>query len=99
MSRTVSPSSGKPYGLALVCRAWRAPRATVYRHRAPPGTEPLRARATARPARSVLRSTPFAARAGPSAHGGPGPGLGPPCPSSYGAIPAVVRAFSSGTSA
>ena len=34
MSRTVSPSSGKPYGLALVCRAWRAPRATVYRHRA-----------------------------------------------------------------
>jgi putative transposase len=42
MSRTVSPSSGKPYGLALVCRAWRAPRATVYRHRAPPGTEPLR---------------------------------------------------------
>jgi hypothetical protein len=42
MSRTVSPSSGKPYGLALVCRAWRAPRATVYRHRAPPRTEPLR---------------------------------------------------------
>ena len=31
MSRTVSPSSGKPYGLALVCRTWRAPRATVYR--------------------------------------------------------------------
>ena len=33
MSRTLSPVSGKPYGLALVCRMWRVPRATVYRHR------------------------------------------------------------------
>lgn len=40
MSRTVSPSSGKPYGLALVCRTWRAPRATVYRCRLPPRPEP-----------------------------------------------------------
>jgi hypothetical protein len=40
MSRTVSPSSGQPYGLALVCRIWRAPRATVYRRRAGPRTEP-----------------------------------------------------------
>jgi putative transposase len=36
MSRTVSPVSGRPYGLAAVCRAWRAPRATVYRRRVPP---------------------------------------------------------------
>ncbi len=36
MSRTISPVSGKSYGLALVCRIWRVPRATVYRHRAPP---------------------------------------------------------------
>ena len=36
MSRTVSPGSGKPYGLARVCRVWRTARATVYRHRAPP---------------------------------------------------------------
>ena len=36
MSRTISPSSRKPYGLALVCRVWAAPRATVYRHRVPP---------------------------------------------------------------
>jgi putative transposase len=42
MSRTISSSSGKPYGLALVCRAWRASRATVYRHRVAPRTEPLR---------------------------------------------------------
>jgi hypothetical protein len=36
MSRTVSPVSGRPYGLAAVCRAWRAPRATVYRRRVSP---------------------------------------------------------------
>jgi transposase-like protein len=36
MSRTLSPSSGKPYGLAGVCRA----RATVYRHRLPLKAEP-----------------------------------------------------------
>jgi len=68
MSRTVSPSSGKPYGLALVCRAWRAPRATVYRHRAPPGTEPLRRPGPVGPMpdaallaaiRAVLAGSPF----------------------------------------
>ena len=42
MSRTPSPSSGRPYGLARVCRIWRAPRATTYRHLAPPRTEPPR---------------------------------------------------------
>jgi putative transposase len=36
MSRTISPVSGKPYGLALVCRVWRVPRVTVYRRRVPP---------------------------------------------------------------
>jgi transposase InsO family protein len=41
MSRTVSPVSGRPYGLAAVCRAWRAPRATVYRRRVPPLPQPL----------------------------------------------------------
>ena len=68
MSRTVSPSSGKPYGLALVCRAWRAPRATVYRHRAPPRTEPARRRGPVGPMpdaallaaiRAVLAESPF----------------------------------------
>jgi transposase InsO family protein len=35
MSRSVSPVSGKPYGLAAVCRAWRLARSGVYRQRAP----------------------------------------------------------------
>lgn len=35
MSRKVSPVSGKPYGLAAVCRAWRLARSTVYRQCAP----------------------------------------------------------------
>ena len=32
MSRIISPVTGKPYGLALVCRVWRLARAGVYRH-------------------------------------------------------------------
>jgi putative transposase len=37
MSRTTSPSGGKRYGLARVCRVWGvAARSTVYRHREPP---------------------------------------------------------------
>jgi putative transposase len=36
MSRAVSPISGKPYGLASVCRVWRLARSGVYRHQAPP---------------------------------------------------------------
>jgi putative transposase len=35
MSRTCSPSTGRPYGLARVARVWGACRATVYRHRGP----------------------------------------------------------------
>ena len=33
MSRTPSPSRGRPYGLAWVCRVWRTARASVYRQR------------------------------------------------------------------
>jgi len=36
MSRTISPVTGKPYGLAAVCRAWRLARSGVYRHRSTP---------------------------------------------------------------
>jgi putative transposase len=42
MSRTISPSSRKPYGLALVCRIWHAARATVYRRRLPQAEPPRR---------------------------------------------------------
>jgi putative transposase len=44
MSRMLSPSSGKPYGLAQVCRIWRMARANVYWYR--------------HPARPVARSRP-----------------------------------------
>jgi putative transposase len=40
MSGAVSPVSGKPYGLAAVCRAWSLARASVYRRRLPPRHEP-----------------------------------------------------------
>jgi transposase InsO family protein len=35
MSRLVSPSTGKAYGIERVARLWRVARATVYRHRRP----------------------------------------------------------------
>jgi putative transposase len=35
MSQTVSPVSGKSYGLAVICRVWRLARSCIYRHRAP----------------------------------------------------------------
>jgi len=35
MSCALSSSSGKPYGVAGVCRVWRMGRASVYRHRRP----------------------------------------------------------------
>ena len=68
MSRRISPSSGKPDGLALACRTWRAPRATIYRHQAPPRTEPSRRRGPVGPMpdaallqaiRAVLAASPF----------------------------------------
>jgi transposase InsO family protein len=68
MSRTTSPSSGRPYGVAAVCRAWRVARATVYRHRAPaqqavlrrPGpTGPMPDAELVEEIRRVLRDSPF----------------------------------------
>jgi len=68
MSRTVSPVSGRPYGLALVCRVWRLARSTVYRHREPPRAAPPRRPGPAGPMpdaelleaiRAVLAASPF----------------------------------------
>jgi putative transposase len=68
MSRTVSRVSGKPYGLAAVCRIWCAPRATVYRRRVPPRVEPPRRPGPLGPMpdaallaaiRAVLAASPF----------------------------------------
>ena len=36
MSRVISPVTGKPYGLAAVCRIWRLARSGVYRHQSAP---------------------------------------------------------------
>ena len=38
MSRVISPVTGKPYGLATVCRVWRLARLGVYRHLCAPVT-------------------------------------------------------------
>jgi putative transposase len=68
MSRTVSPVSGRPYGLAAVCRVWRLARSGVYRRRAaldatpprrpgPVGAMPDAALVEA--IRAVLAASPF----------------------------------------
>jgi putative transposase len=68
MSRALSPGTGKPYGLARVCRVWRAARSTVYRHRAPPREVPPRRPGPVGPMpdadlvaaiRAVLAASPF----------------------------------------
>src|SRR5215210_1449651 len=51
MSRALSPASGRPYGLARVCRVWRASRATIYRH--------LADAALVEAIRAVLTASPF----------------------------------------
>ncbi len=42
MRAATSPSSGRPYGLTLVCRVWRVACATVYRRRVPADPVPRR---------------------------------------------------------
>ena len=44
MSQAVSPSSGKAYGLARVCRVWRVPRSSVYFKRTRENSKPVAAR-------------------------------------------------------
>src|SRR3954462_6009511 len=68
MSRVISPVTGKPYGLAAVCLAWRSARSGVYRHlpasppmavqrRGPLGAMSDEALTTA--IRGVLAASPF----------------------------------------
>jgi putative transposase len=68
MSRVISPVTGKPYGLAAVCRVWQLARSGVYRHlsaspplaaqrRGPLGAMSDEALTTA--IRGVLAASPF----------------------------------------
>ena len=50
MSRAVSPSANRPYGVLRVTRLWRVSRATVYRYRRPPEAIARPAGAERRPA-------------------------------------------------
>ena len=68
MRAATSPSSGKPYGMARVCRVWGAARATVYRRRVPARPEPRRRPGPVGPMpdaglleriRGVLSASPF----------------------------------------
>lgn len=68
MSRQMSPVSGKPYGLAAVCRAWQLARSGVYRQRPPMASAPLQRRGPVGPMpdaalleaiRAVLAASPF----------------------------------------
>ena len=44
MSRVISPVSGKPYGLAAVCRVWQLARSGVYRYLFTPAASPAQRR-------------------------------------------------------
>ena len=68
MSRATSPVTGKPYGLAIVCRVWRLARSGVYRHLTPaPAASPRRRGPTGAMTdaaltvaiRAVLSASPF----------------------------------------
>lgn len=68
MKVSTSPSSGRPYGVALVCRVWKVARATVYRRRVPvdpgprrrPGPEgPMPDAGLLERIRGVLDASPF----------------------------------------
>ena len=68
MSRSVSPSAGRRYGVAAVTRIWGVARATLYRHRLPPSegprqrpgpTGPLPDAALVEEIRAVITASPF----------------------------------------
>jgi putative transposase len=68
MSRTVSPSTSRPYGLLRVARVWRVSRATLYRQRRHDALDPRRRPGPSGPLsdaalvdaiRSLLAASPF----------------------------------------
>jgi transposase InsO family protein len=68
MSRALSPVTGKPYGLAAVCRVWQLARSGVYRHLPAPAALPAQRRgplgamsdeALTVAIRGVLAASPF----------------------------------------
>src|SRR5881409_1969036 len=68
MSRALSPASGRPDGLARLCRVWRASRATICRHlsssrpeppRRPGPVGPMPDAALVEVIRAVLTASPF----------------------------------------
>ena len=68
MSRQVSPSTSRPYGILRVTRAWGTARATVYRHRRCDAPRPRRRRGPLGPMpdealveaiRKLLTESPF----------------------------------------
>ncbi len=68
MSRVISPVTGKPYGMAAVCRVWRLARSGVYRHLLasvpPPAQRPgplgaMSDEALTTAIRGVLAASPF----------------------------------------
>ena len=67
MSKVASLVTGKPYGLAAVCRAWHIARSGIYRHRTPPSSAPRRRgpmgalsdAALAAAIKAVLAASPF----------------------------------------
>jgi putative transposase len=59
MSRTLSPTTGQPYGVARVCRIWRMARASVYRDRLPGPSGPMPDAALLEQIRAVLSASPL----------------------------------------
>jgi len=67
MSKVASLVTGKPYGLAAVCRAWHIARSGIYRHRTLPSSAPRRRgpmgalsdAALAAAIKAVLAASPF----------------------------------------
>jgi putative transposase len=68
VSHVISSVTGKPYGLAAVCRAWRLARSGVYRHLSAPALSPAQRRgplgamsdeALTTAIRGVLAASPF----------------------------------------